>query len=134
MALSPRRRPRGTIAAPATGGGTPMPVSDLTVLVVGGGGREHALAWAIARSPLVACVFVAPGNGGTAREPKVVNVPLKDVDVDGLARFARQEGVGLTVVGPEAALAEGVVDAFRALRLPVFGPPAAAARLEASKA
>jgi phosphoribosylamine---glycine ligase len=110
-----------------------MPVTDLTVLVVGGGGREHALAWAIARSPSVASVHVAPGNGGTALEPKVRNVPLKDGDIEGLVRFARQEAIGLAVIGPEAPLGAGIVDAFRAQRLPVFGPTADAARLETSK-
>jgi phosphoribosylamine---glycine ligase len=110
-----------------------MPASDATILVVGGGGREHALAWAIARSPAVARVYVAPGNGGTAREAKVENVPLKDGDIDGLARFAREHEVALTVVGPEVPLGAGIVDRFRAERLRVFGPTADAARLETSK-
>ncbi len=103
----------------------------MKVLVIGGGGREHALAWKLAASPRLQRVFVAPGNAGTAHEEGVVNVPLTSVDewVD----FARREGVGLTVVGPEAPLAEGVVDAFRAAGLRIFGPTAAAARLESSK-
>jgi phosphoribosylamine--glycine ligase len=103
----------------------------MKVLVIGGGGREHALAWKLASSPRLQCVFVAPGNAGTAREEGVTNVPLNSVAewVD----FARREGVGLTVVGPEAPLADGVVDAFRAAGLRIFGPTAAAARLESSK-
>ena len=103
----------------------------MKVLVIGGGGREHALAWKLAASPRLQCVFVAPGNAGTAREEGVTNVPLTTVAewVD----FARREGIGLTVVGPEAPLADGVVDAFRAAGLRIFGPTAAAARLESSK-
>jgi phosphoribosylamine--glycine ligase len=103
----------------------------MKVLVIGGGGREHALAWKLAASPRLQCVFVAPGNAGTAREEGVTNVPLTTVAewVD----FARREGIGLTVVGPEAPLAEGVVDAFRAAGLRIFGPTAAAAQLESSK-
>jgi phosphoribosylamine--glycine ligase len=103
----------------------------MKVLVIGGGGREHALAWKLAASPRLQCVFVAPGNAGTAREEGVTNVPLTTVAewVD----FARREGIGLTVVGPEAPLAEGVVDAFRAAGLRIFGPTASAARLESSK-
>jgi phosphoribosylamine--glycine ligase len=103
----------------------------LNVLVIGGGGREHALAWKLARSPRVARVFVAPGNGGTARAPDLVNVPLTDFDA--LIDFARREHVGLAVVGPEAPLAGGIVDAFRAAGLRIFGPTRAAAQLEASK-
>ena len=103
----------------------------MKVLVIGGGGREHALAWKLAASPRLQCVFVAPGNAGTAREEGVINVALNSVAewVD----FARREGIGLTVVGPEAPLAEGVVDAFRAAGLRIFGPTAAAAQLESSK-
>ncbi len=105
-----------------------------TVLVVGGGGREHALAWAIARSARVRRVYAAPGNAGTAAEPKVANVDLADDDLDGLAAFAAERRVGLTVVGPEKPLAAGIVDRFRAAGLPVFGPTRAAARIETSKA
>jgi phosphoribosylamine--glycine ligase len=104
----------------------------MKVLVIGGGGREHALAWKLAASPRVQTVFVAPGNGGTAHEPKVVNVPITDLAE--LADFAAGESVGLTVVGPEAPLAAGVVDRFRARGLHIFGPTRAAAQLESSKA
>jgi phosphoribosylamine---glycine ligase len=103
----------------------------LNVLVVGGGGREHALAWKLARSKRLAKVFVAPGNAGTAREPGVSN--LATTDVDALVEFARKEPVALTVVGPEAPLADGIVDAFRAADLRIFGPTRAAAQLESSK-
>jgi phosphoribosylamine---glycine ligase len=102
------------------------------VLVIGSGGREHALAWKIAQSPKVRRVYVAPGNGGTARNPRLQNVPL--CDINALAEFAQAEGVALTVVGPEAPLAAGVVDAFRARGLRIFGPTRAAAQLESSKA
>ncbi|MEI8267185.1 MAG: phosphoribosylamine--glycine ligase [Betaproteobacteria bacterium] len=104
----------------------------MKVLVVGSGGREHALAWKLAGSPKVQTVFVAPGNGGTAGEPGVRNVPLTDLHA--LADFAVQEKVGLTVVGPEAPLAAGIVDLFRARGLRIFGPTRAAAQLESSKA
>jgi len=104
------------------------------VLVIGNGGREHALAWKLAASALVSHVFVAPGNAGTAREPGVSNVDLAVSDLSALTEFARREDVGLTVVGPEAPLVAGVVDAFAAAGLIVFGPTAAAARLEGSKA
>ncbi len=103
----------------------------MNVLVVGGGGREHALAWRIAQSPRVAKVFVAPGNAGTALEPGLSNVAL--TAVADLVDFARGEPVGLTVVGPEGPLAAGIVDAFRAAQLRIFGPTRAAARLESSK-
>jgi phosphoribosylamine--glycine ligase len=103
----------------------------MKVLVVGSGGREHALAWKLAGSPKVQMVFVAPGNGGTAGEPGVRNVPLTDLHA--LADFAAQEKVGLTVVGPEAPLAAGIVDLFRARGLRIFGPTRAAAQLESSK-
>jgi phosphoribosylamine--glycine ligase len=102
------------------------------ILVIGSGGREHALAWKIAQSPQVRRVYVAPGNGGTARDPRLHNVAL--CDINALADFAQAEGVALTVVGPEAPLAAGVVDAFRARGLRIFGPTRAAARLESSKA
>jgi phosphoribosylamine--glycine ligase len=103
----------------------------MKVLVIGGGGREHALAWKLARSPRVQRVFVAPGNGGTATSPYAQNVPITEPAA--LAEFALAEGVGLTVVGPEAPLSAGVVDVFRSAGLRIFGPTRAAARLEASK-
>jgi phosphoribosylamine--glycine ligase len=106
----------------------------MKVLVIGGGGREHALAWKAAASVDVELVFVAPGNAGTAREPKVRNVPIAPTDLDALVAFAAAEGVGLTLVGPEAPLVAGVVDRFTARGLPCFGPTAAAAQLEGSKA
>ncbi|MFZ5519830.1 MAG: phosphoribosylamine--glycine ligase [Pseudomonadota bacterium] len=104
----------------------------MKVLVIGGGGREHALAWKLAQSPRVQQVYVAPGNGGTARDKRLVNVDLTAVDA--LADFAEAEKIALTVVGPEAPLATGVVDAFRARGLRIFGPTRAAAQLESSKA
>ncbi len=103
----------------------------MNVLVVGGGGREHALAWRIAQSSRVAKVFVAPGNAGTALEPELTNVAL--TAVADLVDFARAESIGLTVVGPEGPLAAGIVDAFRVAGLRIFGPTRAAARLESSK-
>ena len=104
----------------------------MKVLVIGGGGREHALAWKLAQSPRVQKVFVAPGNGGTAGERAVSNVDLSDPAA--LADFAAAEKIGLTVVGPEAPLAAGVVDLFRERGLRIFGPTRAAAQLESSKA
>ncbi len=103
----------------------------MNVLVIGGGGREHALAWKIAQSPRVAKVFVAPGNAGTALESELTNVAI--AAIPDLVRFAQDQRVALTVVGPEGPLAEGVVDAFRAAGLPTFGPVRAAAQLESSK-
>ena len=103
----------------------------MKILVIGSGGREHALAWRLAQSPKVSRVYVAPGNAGTAREEGVFNVALQGVQA--WLDFARSESIGLTVVGPEAPLAAGVVDAFRAAGLPVFGPTRAAAQLEISK-
>ncbi len=103
------------------------------VLVVGGGGREHALAWALAKSDTVSKAYVAPGNGGTAFEDKVENVTIGAGETPMLREFARDYGVGLTVVGPEAPLASGIVDEFREAGLSVFGPSRAAARLESSK-
>jgi phosphoribosylamine--glycine ligase len=102
------------------------------VLVIGGGGREHALAWKLAQSQRVQRVYVAPGNGGTAADPRLSNIPLTDPQA--LADFVVAEQVGLTVVGPEAPLAAGVVDVFRARGLRIFGPTQAAAQLESSKA
>jgi phosphoribosylamine--glycine ligase len=106
----------------------------MKVLVIGGGGREHALAWALARSPRVDEVIVAPGNAGTAGEPGVRNAAIAADDLDGLLALASAEAVGLTVVGPEGPLAAGIVDRFQAAGLPCFGPSRAAAELEASKA
>jgi phosphoribosylamine--glycine ligase len=103
----------------------------MKLLVIGSGGREHALAWKLARSPRISRVFVAPGNAGTAREDGLVNVAAATIPE--LVELARKEAVGFTVVGPEAPLAEGVVDAFRAAGLKIFGPVQAAARLESSK-
>ena len=106
----------------------------MKLLVIGSGGREHALAWKLAQSPRVSEVLVAPGNAGTATEPKCRNVAVKATDIDGLLRLAQDEGVALTVVGPEQPLVAGVVDAFRAQGRRIFGPTAAAAQLEGSKA
>ncbi len=106
----------------------------MKVLVVGGGGREHALAWKLAQSDKVSEVIVAPGNAGTAREPGMRNAAVGAEDIDGLIELARSESVGLTVVGPEAPLAAGIVDRFDAAGLKCFGPSADAARLESSKA
>src|SRR6185436_13296279 len=103
----------------------------MKLLVIGSGGREHAIAWKLAQSPRVQKVFVAPGNGGTALENGLENVPLTEVGP--LVEFARRERVYLTVVGPEAPLAAGVVDAFQAAGLKIFGPTRAAAQLESSK-
>jgi phosphoribosylamine--glycine ligase len=104
----------------------------MKVLVIGNGGREHALAWKLAQSPKVQTVFVAPGNGGTAADPKLDNIAITDFEA--LADFAQAEKVALTVVGPEGPLAGGIVDVFRARGLRVFGPTRAAAQLESSKA
>jgi phosphoribosylamine--glycine ligase len=106
----------------------------MKVLIVGSGGREHALAWKCAQSPKVSEVLVAPGNGGTATEPRVRNVAVAAEDVAGLVALARQEHVGLTIIGPEAPLVMGVVDSFQAAGLRCFGPRQAAAQLEGSKA
>jgi phosphoribosylamine--glycine ligase len=106
----------------------------MKVLVIGNGGREHALAWKLAQSARVEQVLVAPGNAGTAREGKCRNVEVAATDIEALLQLAKAEGVGLTVVGPEAPLVKGVVDAFRAAGQRIFGPTAAAAQLEGSKA
>lgn len=106
----------------------------MNVLVIGGGGREHALAWKAAQADDVNTVFVAPGNAGTALEANVKNVPIAADDVEGLLNFARQNHIDLTIVGPEAPLVLGVVDAFRAANLAIFGPTQGAAQLEGSKA
>jgi phosphoribosylamine--glycine ligase len=104
------------------------------VLVIGGGGREHALAWKCAQSPHVQRVFVAPGNAGTAREERLVNVEIAADDIAALLAFAKRESIDLTIVGPEGPLVAGIVDRFAAAALPCFGPTKAAARLEGSKA
>ncbi|MGY0559879.1 phosphoribosylamine--glycine ligase [Luteimonas sp. A277] len=106
----------------------------MKILVIGGGGREHALAWKLAQSPRVSEVLVAPGNAGTATEDRCRNVDVSATDLDGLQALARDEAVAFTVVGPEAPLVAGIVDRFREAGLAVFGPTAAAARLEGSKA
>ncbi|MBL8278655.1 MAG: phosphoribosylamine--glycine ligase [Pelomonas sp.] len=106
----------------------------MRVLVIGNGGREHALAWKLAQAERVSQVFVAPGNGGTARDERLQTVPIGVTDVKALADFAIAQKITLTVVGPEAALAAGVVDEFRARGLRIFGPTKAAAQLESSKA
>lgn len=106
----------------------------MKVLVVGNGGREHALAWKIAQSPQVSKVFVAPGNAGTSLEPSLENINIKATDVGGLLSFAQQEQIDLTIVGPEAPLVIGIVDSFQKAGLKIFGPSKAAAQLEGSKA
>ena len=105
----------------------------MKVLVIGSGGREHAIAWKAARSDLVEKVFVAPGNAGTATEPKLENVAIGVTDIHDLIRFAGQEKIGLTIVGPEAPLVEGITDSFIEAGLRCFGPLRKAARLEGSK-
>jgi len=104
----------------------------MRILIIGGGGREHALAWALARSPRQPDLFIAPGNAGTAALGR--NVAIQPTDIKGLLAFARQERIDLTVVGPEQPLVEGLADTFEATGLPVIGPTAQAARLEGSKA
>jgi phosphoribosylamine---glycine ligase len=103
----------------------------MKVMIIGGGGREHALAWKVAQNKKVSRVFVAPGNAGTALNPDMVNVPITSVPE--LVAFAKDEQIGMTIVGPEATLSQGVVDAFRAAGLKIFGPTKAAAQLESSK-
>jgi phosphoribosylamine--glycine ligase len=103
----------------------------MNVLIVGGGGREHALAWKVAQSHRVGKVFVAPGNAGTALDPDLSNVPVDHIPT--LVAFAQRENIGLTIVGPEGPLAAGIVDTFREAGLRIFGPTRAAARLESSK-
>ncbi|MCK9505934.1 MAG: phosphoribosylamine--glycine ligase [Porticoccaceae bacterium] len=106
----------------------------MNILIIGSGGREHALAWKVAQSPLADTVFVAPGNGGTATEPRVENVAIDISDFKALADFAKVNQVGLTIVGPEQPLVDGVVDYFEAEGLAIFGPRKGAAQLEGSKA
>lgn len=106
----------------------------MNILIIGGGGREHALAWKAAQSPLADKIYLAPGNAGTALEPGMENVPIAVEAIDALVAFARDNQVGLTIVGPEAPLVLGVVDAFQAAGLKCFGPTQGAAQLEGSKA
>lgn len=106
----------------------------MQVLIIGNGGREHALAWKAAQCQDVSKVFVAPGNAGTANEANLENVNISVGDIDGLVKFAQDNSIELTIVGPEAPLVDGVVDAFTTAGLPCFGPTAAAAQLEGSKA
>lgn len=106
----------------------------MNILIIGNGGREHALAWKAAQSPLAKNVYVAPGNAGTAQEPNLTNVDISATDIDGLVAFARANNIGLTIVGPETPLVLGVVDAFNAAGLTIFGPSKGAAQLEGSKA
>jgi len=106
----------------------------MNILIIGNGGREHALAWKAVQSPLTDKVFVAPGNAGTALEHKVENVNISATDIPALVKFAQDKQIGLTIVGPEAPLVIGVVDAFREAGLKIFGPTQAAAQLEGSKA
>ncbi|PLX60492.1 phosphoribosylamine--glycine ligase [Sedimenticola selenatireducens] len=106
----------------------------MNILISGGGGREHALAWKAAQSPLAEKIFLAPGNAGTALEPGMENVPIGVEEIDALLEFARSKQIGLTIVGPEAPLVLGVVDAFTAAGLKCFGPTQGAAQLEGSKA
>jgi len=106
----------------------------MKVFVIGNGGREHALAWKAAQSPLVSKVFVAPGNAGTALEPNLENINIKATDIAGLLNFAQAQEIDLTIVGPEAPLVIGIVDSFQKAGLTIFGPSKAAAQLEGSKA
>lgn len=106
----------------------------MNILIIGGGGREHALAWKATQSPLADKVYVAPGNAGTALEPALENVDISATDIPALIDFAKQHDIGLTIVGPEAPLVIGIVDAFKAEGLTIFGPTQGAAQLEGSKA
>lgn len=106
----------------------------MDILIIGAGGREHALGWKAAQNPNVETVFIAPGNAGTALEPKLENVAIDVEDIASLVAFAKEKAIELTIVGPEGPLVIGVVDAFREAGLPIFGPTKAAAQLEGSKA
>ena len=106
----------------------------MNVLVIGSGGREHALAWKASQSSTVSTVFVAPGNAGTAMEPHLENVVISIADFTALADFAKNNDVGLTIVGPEQPLVDGIVDYFQSRGLAIFGPSRGAAQLEGSKA
>lgn len=103
----------------------------MKILVIGSGGREHALAWRLAQCQDVTRVYVAPGNAGTDADPTLENLPITDIEA--LADFTAKENIALTVVGPEAPLSEGIVNVFRAKNLPIFGPTREAAQLESSK-
>ncbi|AIN46934.1 phosphoribosylamine--glycine ligase [Candidatus Palibaumannia cicadellinicola] len=105
----------------------------MNILIIGNGGREHALAWKAASSPLAQKVFVAPGNAGTALEPLLNNINIVATDIPALVAFAKRQNIGLTIVGPEVSLVKGIVDVFNAAGLRVFGPTQAAAQLESSK-
>lgn len=106
----------------------------MKVLVIGNGGREHAIAWKAAQSPLVSKVFIAPGNAGSSLEPNLENINIKATDISGLLNFAEQQQIDLTIVGPETPLVLGIVDSFQKAGLKIFGPTKAAAQLEGSKA
>ena len=106
----------------------------MNILVIGNGGREHALAWKLAQSPLADKVYVAPGNAGTALESNLKNIDIQATDIDGLVTFALQRNIDLTVVGPEVPLVAGIVDRFQEQGLRCFGPSQACAQLEGSKA
>ncbi len=106
----------------------------MQVLVVGSGGREHALTWKLSQSPAVTQIFCAPGNAGIRMVPKCRLLPLAPTDIEGLLRFATVQGIGLTIIGPEAPLAEGICDRFQAVGLRIFGPTQVAAQIESSKA
>ena len=105
----------------------------MKILIVGSGGREHALAWKVQQSPKVEKVFVAPGNAGTALEPHVENIAIAVDDIAALLVFAQQEAIDLTIIGPEIPLVLGIVDRFQEAGLKCFGPTAKAAQLEGSK-
>ena len=106
----------------------------MRVLVIGGGGREHAIAWRIAKSTKVTNIFIAPGNAGTVDDEKIVNIDLgNDYNINGLRKFAMEENIDLTIVGPEKFLVEGIVDFFKSMGLSIVGPTKLAARLEGSK-
>lgn len=106
----------------------------MNILIIGNGGREHALGWKAAQSPLADNIYIAPGNAGTALEPRLINIDISTTDIKGLVDFAKSHDIGLTIVGPEAPLVIGVVDAFKQADLTIFGPTQAAAQLEGSKA
>ena len=106
----------------------------MKVLIIGAGGREHALAWKVSQSDQVKQIYCAPGNAGTASEGKVKNVPIDSSDINGLVSFATDKEIDLCIVGPEAPLVAGVVDVFRLAGLRCFGPSRLAAELEGSKA
>jgi len=105
----------------------------MKVLIIGGGGREHALAWKAAQSELVDLVYVAPGNAGTELETGIENIDISAGDIDALIEFVELKKIGLTIVGPEAPLVAGIVDRFETRGLTIFGPSAKAAQLEGSK-